>query len=248
VIGSAGSAVNLPLGPSWARGRFSRPAGRFHFFVPIVLSLGLTVSLWRGLAILGPRFLAVRSSAAGLVLPLDQARGLDTGSHTLGGLSPVFSAEVRRWEPSIERWSAEYSLPADLIAVVMQIESCGDPKAVSSAGALGLFQVMPYHFLPDDDPIDVETNAARGLSYLAGGLRMASGDPRRALAGYNGGHGVIGLPDPQWASETQRYVTWGVGILQDARAGLASSPTLADWLSSGGARLCRQAAQRDVGR
>jgi hypothetical protein len=212
--------------------------------VPILLSLGLMVILGRGLAILSPRFSAVRERAAGLDLPLDRAEEIGPGLQSTGALSPVFSVEVRRWAPHIERWSVEYSLPVDLIAVVMQIESCGDPMAVSSAGALGLFQVMPHHFLPDEDPFDVETNAARGLSYLAGGLSMASGDPRHALAGYNGGHGVIGSPSSQWAGETQRYVTWGVGILQDARAGLVTSPTLADWLASGGERLCQQAAQR----
>lgn len=202
------------------------------------------LTLGRGLAILGPQFTAVRARAAGPVTPLDRAQPVAQPIQPGGALSPIFSSEVRRWGPFIERWSVEYSLPADLIAVVMQIESCGDPMAVSSAGALGLFQVMPYHFAQDDDPFDVETNAARGLSYLTGSMRLASGDPRLALAGYNGGHTLIGRTDTLWADETQRYVTWGVGILQDSRNGEIASPWLASWLASGGEQLCRQAAQR----
>ena len=34
-------------------------------------------------------------------------------------------------------WAEQYSLDPDIIATIMQIESCGDPNAVSSAGAQG---------------------------------------------------------------------------------------------------------------
>lgn len=128
----------------------------------------------------------------------------------------------------------------------MQIESCGDPLAISPAGALGLFQVMPFHFSSEDDPFDAETNAARGMRYLAGSLRLASNDLGLALAGYNGGHGVIGLGRLEWAAETRRYVAWGEAILQEARSGLTRSPQLEAWLSAGGDRLCQQADRRQA--
>jgi soluble lytic murein transglycosylase-like protein len=64
----------------------------------------------------------------------------------------------------------------------MQIESCGDPRARSRAGAMGLFQVMPYHFAGGDDPYNPDTNAVRGLAYLKRSLDTANGDPRLALA------------------------------------------------------------------
>lgn len=63
-----------------------------------------------------------------------------------------------------------------------------------------------------------------------------------ALAGYNGGHGVIGLDSSQWPSETQRYVTWGNGILNDIADGSSQSPGLQAWLHAGGENLCRRAA------
>ncbi len=210
--------------------------------MPLILIIALLITLGRGLAVLGPAFQAVRSRPSGMAQPPGHAPQTGETVRSYDLLSPVFTPEVQRWAPYIQRWSVKYSVPADLIAVVMQIESCGDPLVVSPSGAIGLFQVMPYHFTPEDNPFDAETNARRGLTYLSKSLSLAANDPGLALAGYNGGHGVIGLPDSQWADETVRYVDWGVGILQDARAGLITSPRLAAWLESGGRSMCRQVA------
>jgi soluble lytic murein transglycosylase-like protein len=156
-------------------------------------------------------------------------------------LPTQFTASVQAWAPMIEEWAAMYALPPAWIATVMQIESCGHPSVHSRAGAAGLFQVMPFHFGPSEDPLDVPTNAARGLTYLARSFTLASGQPGPTLAGYNGGHGLIGLPPDQWPQETQRYVGWGTGILADVAAGVTPSPALTAWLDAGGARLCQQA-------
>ena len=109
---------------------------------------------------------------------------------------------------------------------------------------MGLFQVMPYHFLNLEDPYDPETNAMRGLSYLARSLAAAGGDVRLALAGYNGGISVISVSESMWSEETQRYAYWGTGIYQDVRQGEVDSSRLQEWLSRGGASLCLQAHQR----
>jgi soluble lytic murein transglycosylase-like protein len=124
----------------------------------------------------------------------------------------------------------------------MQVESCGDPQAESPSGALGLFQVMPFHFKPADDPLDPETNAARGLGYLAEGLRQAQGRVDLALAGYNGGHGLISRPPDAWPDETRRYVGWTTSILAGLEAASTYSPGLQAWLAAGGQRLCAQAS------
>ena len=123
----------------------------------------------------------------------------------------------------------------------MQIESCGAPSAVSSAGAQGLFQVMPFHFAAGEDTLDPDTNAARGLAYLALGLARASGDAGLALAGYNGGHSLIGQDSSLWPAQTQRYWYWGTGIYQDAASGQPQSSRLQEWLQAGGTSLCAQA-------
>lgn len=158
-------------------------------------------------------------------------------------LAPLFTPEVQRWSAQIVAWARAFDLDPNLVATVMQIESCGDPEARSRSGALGLFQVMPFHFGAGEDPLDPETNARAGLAYLAEALRRAGGDIAQALAGYNGGHAVIGRPD-RWSAETRRYVYWGVGIYADARRGRADSARLREWLEAGGRSLCAQAAQR----
>ncbi len=159
-------------------------------------------------------------------------------------LSPIFAAPVRHWEPQIVTWAAEHGLDPDIVATIMQIESCGDPRAQSHAGATGLFQVMPFHFEPGEDAFDPETNAFRGMSFFTYVLGLSKGDIGRALAGYNGGPRAALSSWDSWVSETRRYYTWGTGIYADAKAGLAESPTLQQWLQAGGASLCRQAAER----
>ncbi len=162
-----------------------------------------------------------------------------------GRIAPFFTPEVRHWEGDILRWAAAYHLDPNLIATVMQIESCGNPRAVSSAGARGLFQVMPFHFAAGENPFDPETNARRGLGYLQAALQRSGGNVRLALAGYNGGLGVIGLPENLWPAETRLYVRLGWPIYQDARAGRRQSPTLSRFFHAG--RGMCAAADRQLG-
>lgn len=160
------------------------------------------------------------------------------------GISPIFRMEVQYWADSISEWAAASSLNPNLVATIMQIESCGDPLALSNAGAMGLFQVMPFHFTLSDNPYDPHTNAARGLAYLVRSLESANGDARLAMAGYNGGIGVISRGEWTWSAQTKRYVQYGAPIYQDAISGLETSASLNDWYSSYGVSLCRQAHQR----
>jgi soluble lytic murein transglycosylase-like protein len=163
---------------------------------------------------------------------------------TPGNISPIFTREVQYWAGNIVRWANASSLDPNLVAVVMQIESCGDPRAISSAGATGLFQVMPFHFQSGENPYNPDTNALRGMNYLSRSLTSARGNVRLALAGYNGGIGVISRGEWTWAAETMRYVYFGAPIYEDARSGLTSSPTLEEWYRKYGVGLCRQASNR----
>ncbi len=166
-----------------------------------------------------------------------------TSTVSTTSLAPFFRPEVLYWSDSILRWAAASSLDPNLVAVVMQIESCGDPRATSRAGALGLFQVMPFHFYITDDPYDPDTNAARGLAYLARSLQAAGGETRLALAGYNGGIGVISRAEWVWPAETVRYVTFGAPMYEDAHSGSTSSVALNEWYAKYGVGLCRQASE-----
>lgn len=154
-----------------------------------------------------------------------------------------FSPSVGYWQPQINAWADEYDLDPLLIATVMQIESCGNPQALSPAGAHGLFQVMPYHFLPEENKFDPNVNARRGLTYLRDALIKSNGDIQLALAGYNGGHSQIERDPYRWPDETQRYVHWGSGIYHEASTGNQPGETLSAWLRAGGWRLCQSAEE-----
>ena len=160
------------------------------------------------------------------------------------GLSPIFTKEIQHWGRDIIRWAKAASVDPNLAATIMQIESCGDPRATSRSGAMGLFQVMPFHFRFGENPYDPETNALRGLSYLAGALQKGGGNARLAMAGYNGGVGVLVRAEWLWPSETKRYVQYGAPIYEDARNGATSSARLTEWYQKYGVGLCRQASQR----
>jgi hypothetical protein len=94
--------------------------------------------------------------------------------------------------PGVEQWSAlvteaaqAYNLPESTIKGLMEIESGGDPNAVSSANAQGLMQVMPFHFGPGENPRDPRTNIMKGAKVYADALARF-GDPDKAAAAYFG--------------------------------------------------------------
>jgi soluble lytic murein transglycosylase-like protein len=186
------------------------------------------------LVLIGIRFLNAASPSVKVVeKPLPQ-------------ISTLFTPEVRFWSPLINAWARAYKIDPNLIATVIQIESCGDPQAVSSSGAQGLFQVMPLHFKEGENMLDALINGKRGMEYLARALDLAGGDPGLALAGYNGGHSVIAKGWANWSAETRRYYKWGSGIYNDVMQGHAESPTLQEWLKVGGKALCIRASTHQI--
>ncbi len=164
-------------------------------------------------------------------------------------LAPLFTPEVDHWAADIGRWAATYGLDPQLVATVIQIESCGDPRALSPAGAAGLLQVMPQHFAPEEDRFDPETNVRRGLGVLVECLTSPYNPERNvglAFACYNGGPSVFVRAWEGWPQQSRDYYIWGTGIYADAQTGAASSEVLNRWLLAGGQRLC-QAARQTLG-
>ncbi|MCE2564588.1 lytic transglycosylase domain-containing protein [Komagataeibacter sp. FNDCF1] len=105
-------------------------------------------------------------------------------------------------------------IPASWIAAVLRAESGGDAHAVSSAGAMGLMQVMPGTWASlrmslglGNDPFDPHDNILAGATYLRW-MRDRYGDAG-FLAAYNAGparydeHLATGRPLP---TETRNYV------------------------------------------
>lgn len=159
-----------------------------------------------------------------------------------GVIAPLFTRQVQYWETDIARWSDQYNVDPNLLATIMQIESCGHPTVRSPAGANGLFQVMPFHFSPGEDMLNPENNAFRSTNFIHECSRFADGDVGLILACYNGGPSVVSRPYNTWAHETQRYYVWGTTIYQDAINNYASSAHLDTWLQAGGQNLCLRAS------
>lgn len=108
-------------------------------------------------------------------------------------------ASVRRWAFLIVPAARQYALDPNLVAAVMTLESNGDPRALSPAGARGLMQIL-------HGPWDPAENVAMGVHMLAD-LYARFGDWRLALAAYNAGPGaVIATGGVPLIRETRDYV------------------------------------------
>jgi soluble lytic murein transglycosylase-like protein len=90
-------------------------------------------------------------------------------------------------------------LPPEMVLAVIDIESAFDAYAVSSAGAQGLMQVMPFWLdeigQPGDRLIEIDTNLRMGCTILKYYYDMENGDWSRALARYNGSLGSRKYPE-----------------------------------------------------
>lgn len=151
-----------------------------------------------------------------------------TGRKTQPGTVPD---KVMRWEPAVEEAIRGMSAPISVeeVLAVIWAESAGDPDAKSSAGAVGLMQLMPgtakgkgYEISDRTDPVK---NIKMGISYLTTECRnvaitragevpqlTASGVPNHAwrmmLGAYNWGHGRMAKNQNMhtWPLETKNYV------------------------------------------
>lgn len=176
----------------------------------------------------GPREIPVGSQSA--------APNWDTA------ISRVFMPQVQRWGDSIAAWSLEYRIRPNLIATLIQLESCGNPDAVSASGKQGLFQPPADRLPSGSDALNPETNARAGLGYFAETFATANGDIGLTLAAYHGGDSIFVTSPTEWPTDIQLYQFWGGGIYEEAEMGLDESPTLQEWLDNGGGDLCAQAA------
>jgi soluble lytic murein transglycosylase-like protein len=84
-------------------------------------------------------------------------------------------------------------VPPELVLAVMDVESRFDRYAVSSAGAVGLMQVMPFWprelGMSNEQLIRIADNVRMGTTILGYYLRKERGNYQRALQRYNGSLG-----------------------------------------------------------
>lgn len=115
----------------------------------------------------------------------------------------------------IQKYSQKYGVDANLISNVINAESSYDTNSVSSAGAMGLMQLMPSvcSEMGVTNPYDPEQNIEAGVKLLKQHLDTYDGNVAMALMAYNAGAGTVASRGVTSASdlykmptETQNYV------------------------------------------
>ncbi|KFL26586.1 lytic transglycosylase [Devosia sp. 17-2-E-8] len=163
------------------------------------------------------------------------------------GVAVAQSAPVERpaaahpYAAHIAEASQRFGIPEHWIHAVLRAESAGDVRAVSTAGAMGLMQVMPDTWAGlrvrqglGRDPYDPRDNILAGTAYLRE-MFDRYGNVGAMLAAYNAGpgrydeHRATGRPLP---TETRAYVAALAPILAGAATSDTRSPQPApppDW-------------------
>ncbi len=115
---------------------------------------------------------------------------------------------AQNFEPIIREAAEKNGVDPSLVQAVIQAESSGNPKAVSSAGAQGLMQLMPgtAKELGVKDPFDPAENIMAGTRYLRRLLDRYQGNTRLALAAYNWGMGNLENRPHALPRETKEYI------------------------------------------
>ncbi len=118
--------------------------------------------------------------------------------------------------------------PALALAVI-SVESGGRPTVVSSAGAVGLMQLIPAtaERFGVNDSTDVAQNIKGGVAYLDWLMKEFDNDPLMVIAAYNSGENAVkgngGVPP---FAETRAYVPKVLSAWAVARGLCVSPPEL----------------------
>ena len=121
----------------------------------------------------------------------------------------------------IEAAAARNNVDPAVLHGLIQQESGFDPNSQSSAGAMGLTQLMPgtASSLGVANPLDPAESIEGGARYLAQMMARFGGNTADALAAYNAGPGAVqqygGVPP---YAETQSYVTKVMGYAESYRS------------------------------
>jgi Transglycosylase SLT domain len=99
--------------------------------------------------------------------------------------------EGERIELAIKEASKKHGVDEELIRAIIKVESDFNPKVKSSAGAMGLMQLMPENvkYYGVKDPYNIEENIDAGTRHIKDYLKMHNNDLDMALAAYNFGPG-----------------------------------------------------------
>ncbi|HTL36094.1 MAG TPA: lytic transglycosylase domain-containing protein [Kofleriaceae bacterium] len=140
------------------------------------------------------------------------------------GLTAPDPERTSRYDAFIREAAVLYVLPEEFLRAVMRVESNFYTEAVSSAGAMGLMQLMPEtaRAMGVLDPFDARQNVLGGARFLRVLANNLGGDLVLTIAAYNAGEGAVrkygGIPP---FAETRRYVQ---RVLTNYYAYRASTP------------------------
>lgn len=141
-----------------------------------------------------------------------------TGANAYGRFNKTVTGCTESMDAIFEEAADTYGVPLNLLKAVAKAESNFNADDVSSAGAIGVMQLMPATAasLGVTDPYDARSNIMGGAKYLAEKLQQYNGDVELALASYNAGSGNVrkygGVPP---FKETRNYIKRVLGYAQE---------------------------------
>ncbi len=100
---------------------------------------------------------------------------------------------TRRYDQIITEAAERHGVSFSLLKAMIKIESDFNPRAISTAGAMGLMQIMPENIkrLKIKDPFDPRENIMGGTRYLKQMIDRFKGKLPLALAAYNAGPNTV---------------------------------------------------------
>jgi soluble lytic murein transglycosylase-like protein len=207
----------LAIGATEAGAREAAPAGRVQQIQALIAEVeaaanGAAALPTQGASAPAGNFASALQAASAQAAPNANASSLSASSAS--------GSEGGQYDGLIAQAAQRNGLDPAILHGLIQQESGFNPGSQSSAGAMGLTQLMPgtASSLGVSNPLDPSESVEGGARYLAGLMKEFGGNSTEALAAYNAGPGAVkqygGVPP---YSETQDYVTKVLGYAEAYR-------------------------------